>query len=62
MYATELECQLDIGATCNLLSHRILCNMNESPNQPLQTNNVNLKLFDGIIMNAPVMYFHQSKQ
>ena len=50
MYATELECQLDTGATCNLLSHRDLCNINQSPSPPLQTSNVNLRLFDGTIM------------
>ena len=50
MYATELECQLDTGATCNLLSNRDLCNINQSPSPPLQTSNVNLRLFDGTIM------------
>ena len=43
---TTLECQLDTGATCNVLSHRGLSITSQDGNLALQTSKVKLRLFN----------------
>jgi len=49
-FKTTLECQLDTGATCNVLSHRDLSVINQDGNPALQTSKVRLRLFNGSVM------------
>lgn len=48
---TDLDCQLDTGATCNVISHRDLSIINQDVNPTLKQSNVKLRLFDGSVMN-----------
>jgi len=41
-FKTTLECQLDTGATCNVLSHRDLSVINQDGNPALQTSKVSV--------------------
>ena len=45
-----LKCQLDTGATCNVLSHRDLSIITQDGNPPMETSKAKLKLFDGSFM------------
>ena len=47
---TELECQLDTGATCNVMSLRDLAVINQTGDPPLRSSKVKLKLFEGSLM------------
>ena len=49
-YRTKLECQLDTGATCNVLTHRDLSIISQNGNPALQTSKVKLRLFNGSVM------------
>ena len=49
-YVTELECQLDTGATCNVMSYRDLVAINQTSKPRLKKSKVKLRLFDGSIM------------
>ena len=49
-YDTELECQLDTGATCNVMSLRDLAVINQTGDPPLRSSKVKLKLFDGSLL------------
>ena len=50
LYNTELECQLDTGATCNVMSLRDLAIISQTGDPPLRSSKVKLKLFDGSLM------------
>ena len=50
LYNTELECQLDTGATCNVMSLRDLAVISQTGDPPLRSSKVKLKLFDGSLM------------
>ena len=45
-----MECQLDTGATCNVLTHRDLSIISQNGNPALQTSKVKLRLFNGSVM------------
>ena len=49
-YRTKLECQLDTGATCNVLTHRDPSIISQNGNPALQTRKVKLQLFNGSVM------------
>ena len=49
-FKTTLECQLDTGATCNVLSHHDLSVISQDGNPALQTSKVKLRLFNGSVM------------
>ena len=50
LYNTELECQLDTSAICNMTSLRDLVMLNQTGDPPLRSSEVRLKLFDGSLM------------
>ena len=50
MYKEQLVCQLDTGATCNVISHRNLVQLLQNGDPPLLKSNAQLKLFDGTLM------------
>ena len=45
-----MECQLDTGATYNVLTHRDLSIISQNGNPALQTSKVILRLFNGSVM------------
>ena len=49
-YHTELQCQLDTGATCNVVSLRDLAVITQTGDPPLKSSKVKLRLFDGSLM------------
>ena len=49
-YKEQLICQLDTGATCNVISHRNLVQLLQDSDPPLLKSNTKLKLFDGTLM------------
>ena len=49
-YKEQLSCQLDTGATCNVISHRDLVQLLQNCDAPLLKSNAQLKLFDGTLM------------
>jgi len=49
-YDTDLDCQVDTGATCNIMSLRDLAVINQTGDPPLRSSKVKLKLFDGSLM------------
>ena len=51
-YEEQLVCQLDTGATCNVISHRNLVQLLQNSDPPLLKFNAQLKLFDGALMQA----------
>ena len=48
-YQEQLVCQLDTGATCNVISHRNLAQLLQNGDPPLHKSNAQLKLFDGTL-------------
>ena len=44
---TELQCQLDTGAACNVMSLRDLAVITQTGDPPVKSNKVKLPLFDG---------------
>ena len=52
MYQEQLVCQLDTGATCNVINHRNLVQLLQNGDPPLLKSNAQLKLFDGTLMQA----------
>ena len=46
----KLKCQLDIGATCNVLSYRDLLIIKQDGNPHMESSKTKLKLFDGSLM------------
>ena len=49
-YHTELQCQLDTGATCSVMSLRDLAVITQTGDPPLKSSKVKLRLFDGSLM------------
>lgn len=49
-YKEQLVCQLDTGATCNVISHRNLAQLLQNGDPPLRKSNAQLQLFDGSLM------------
>ena len=47
---TKLKCQLDTGATCNVLSYRDLSIIKQDSNPQMESSKTKLKLFDGSLM------------
>ena len=47
---TKLKCQLDTGATCNVLSYRDLSVIKEDGNPHMESSKTKLKLFDESLM------------
>ena len=45
-YKTSMECQLDTGASCNVISHRDLSILLQNGSPPLNHSSVKLRLFD----------------
>ena len=50
LYNTELECQLDTGTMCNVMSLRNLVVINQTGNLQLRSSKVKLKLLDHSLM------------
>ena len=50
-FSTEIHCQLDIGATCNVITHRDLSIINQDANPKVQQSNVKLTQFDESVMH-----------
>ena len=51
-FTTELDCQLDTGATCNVSSHQDASIISQDGNPALQQSKVKLRLFDGSVMET----------
>ena len=49
-YKTKLDCQLDIGATCNVLTHRDLSVICQTAHPAIKNAKVKLRLFNGNVM------------
>ena len=49
-YKSQLLCQLDTGATCNVISYGDVCALLQTAEPPLRKSTVRLKLFDGSVM------------
>lgn len=49
-YTVKLVCQLDTGASCNVISHRDLAVITQNGEPPMKASKVKLKLFDGSVM------------
>ena len=49
-YKTKLDCHLDTGATCNVLTHRDLSVICQTGHPALQASKVKLRLFNGAVM------------
>ena len=49
-YKSKLLCQLDTGATCNVISYGDVCALLQNAKPPLRKSTVRLKLFDGSVM------------
>ena len=49
-YHTELQCQLDTGARCNVMSLRDLAVITQTGDPPLKSSKVKLRLSDGSLM------------
>ena len=49
-YTTKLDCQLDTGAACNVLTHRDLLVICQTGHPALQESKVKLPLFKGAVM------------
>jgi len=46
----QFECQLDTGATCNVISHKDLMILLQEGDPPVKPSSVRLRLFDGTIV------------
>lgn len=51
-YTEQCTCQLDTGATCNVISYKDLRNVLQYGNLPMYKCNFQLKLFDGTLMQT----------
>ena len=49
---TKLKCQLDTGATCNVISYRDLSIIKQDGNPQIESSKTKLKLFDGSLMKS----------
>ena len=49
-YKEQLVCQLDTGATCNVISHRCVVQLLQNGDPPLRKSNSQLRLFDGTLI------------
>jgi len=49
-HETKLKCQLNTGATCNVLSYRDLSIIKQEGNPPMESSKTKLKLFDHSLM------------
>ena len=52
MGGTTIECQLDTGATCNIMTFADLCNIKQHGDPLLEPSAAKLKLYDGTIMTV----------
>ena len=58
-YKEQLVCQLDTGATCNVISHRNLVQLLQKGDPP--PSNAQLKLFDDTLMQLSVRLCSQQR-
>ena len=49
-FVTETECQIDTGATCNIISYRDVAVISQTADLQLEKSKVKLRLFDGSII------------
>ena len=49
-YKSSMVCQLDTGASCNVISHRDLTVLLQNGSPPLHQSSVKLKMYDGSVM------------
>ena len=49
-YSTILDCQLDTGATCNVITHHDLAVINQNGDPKVSPSRSKLRLFDGSVM------------
>ena len=47
---TEIQCQLDIGATCNVMTLTDLCNIKQCGNPHMNSSTARLRLYNGPII------------
>ena len=47
---TEIQCQLDTGATCNVMTLTDLCNIKQCGNPQMNSSTARLRLYDGTII------------
>ena len=47
-----LDCQLDTGATCNVITHHDVCTIQQNGNPVLQPTSTKLKFYDGSLVTA----------
>ena len=45
-----VECQVDSGASCNVISHSIICKLLQDGNPKLQESKSKLRVYDGSVM------------
>ena len=45
-----VECQIDSGASCNVISHLLVCKFLQDGNPKLQENKSKLRMYDGSVM------------
>jgi hypothetical protein len=49
---SQIQCQLDTGATCNVMSFNTLCEIKQSGSPAMQPTNTKLKLYNGSFVPA----------
>ena len=49
---SPIKCQLDTGATCNVMPYNTLCEIKHSDNPDLLPTNTKLKFYDGRVVEA----------
>ena len=50
--STTIDCQLDTGATCNVMSKADVCKILHTTNPPLQPETSQLKCYDNMVINT----------
>ena len=45
-----MECQIDSGVSCNVISHSLVCKLLEDGNRKLQESKSKLQMYDGSVM------------
>ena len=45
-----MECQIDSGVSCNVISHSLVCKLLEDGNHKLQESKSKLQMYDGSVM------------
>ena len=59
--SVALDCQLDTGATCNVIAHRDVSIIQQNGDPALQPSNTRLKFYDGSLVPALGEYTAQCK-